>query len=117
MATLPADALLLAGSEGGLFDYGTDAQILSNLRVLHAGSPADAQVCGTLTLSAGPGQLLRQGTVASVIARDLAPFAALLVQAAISRSRAKTPTSLIAPHATANPGRPSARRRRKHPCR
>jgi hypothetical protein len=81
LATLPADALLLAGSEGGLFDYGTDAQILSNLRVLHAGSPADAQVCGTLTLSAGPGQLLRQGTVASVIARDLAPFAALAAEA------------------------------------
>jgi hypothetical protein len=36
-------------SEGGLFQYGADADIIANLEALHLASPADAFVVGTVT--------------------------------------------------------------------
>jgi hypothetical protein len=43
------EAIFVASSEGALFDYGSHDDIAANLRVLHAGSPADAAVVGTIT--------------------------------------------------------------------
>jgi hypothetical protein len=36
-------------SEGGLFEYGSDKEIVANLRVLHAGTARDAVVVGSVT--------------------------------------------------------------------
>ncbi|WP_438435244.1 hypothetical protein [Gorillibacterium sp. sgz500922] len=38
----------LCSSEGGLFEYGSDADIAANLNRFHANSPADARVTGSL---------------------------------------------------------------------
>jgi len=41
-------------SEGGLFEYGTDEEIVSNLKALHAGTARDAFVVGSVTRDAAP---------------------------------------------------------------
>jgi hypothetical protein len=41
-------------SEGGLFEYGSDAEIVSNLAALHAGTAGDAFVVGSVTKDGGP---------------------------------------------------------------
>jgi len=78
---LPPRALLLATSEGGLFDYADDATVAANLRLLHQLSPADSQVCGSLTRPDGPGRFIREGSVAAVLARKLEDFTTLAGQA------------------------------------
>jgi hypothetical protein len=44
----PAAACAVS-SEGGLFQYGSDADIIANLAAVHAATPADAFVVGTVT--------------------------------------------------------------------
>jgi hypothetical protein len=41
-------------SEGGLFEYGSDREIVRNLRVLHDGTASDAVVVGSVTRDGGP---------------------------------------------------------------
>jgi hypothetical protein len=41
-------------SEGGLFEYGSDTEIVSNLKALHAGTASDAIVVGSVTRDGGP---------------------------------------------------------------
>jgi hypothetical protein len=41
-------------SEGGLFEYGTDEEIVANLRVLHEGTARDAFVVGSVTRDVAP---------------------------------------------------------------
>jgi len=41
-------------SEGGLFEYGSDEEIVSNLRALDAETPRDAVVVGSVTRDGGP---------------------------------------------------------------
>lgn len=43
------DALCAISSEGGLFEYGSDAEIVANLTALRAGTPADALIVGSVT--------------------------------------------------------------------
>jgi len=43
------DAACGISSEGGLFEYGSDEEIVSNLRVTHAGTAEDAVVVGSVT--------------------------------------------------------------------
>ena len=43
------DAACAISSEGGLFEYGSDAEIVSNLGVLHEGTAGDAIVVGSVT--------------------------------------------------------------------
>jgi hypothetical protein len=43
------DAACAISSEGGLFQYGSDADIIANLAALHAATPADAIVAGSVT--------------------------------------------------------------------
>lgn len=43
------EAACAISSEGGLFEYGTDAEIVANLAALHAGTAADAVVVGSVT--------------------------------------------------------------------
>lgn len=41
-------------SEGGLFEYGSDEEIVANLRALHAGTAKDAVMVGSVTRDGGP---------------------------------------------------------------
>lgn len=43
------EAACAISSEGGLFEYGTDAEIVANLGELHAGTAADAVMVGSVT--------------------------------------------------------------------
>jgi len=47
------DAACGVSSEGGLFEYGSDEEIVSNLRAVHAGTAADAIVVGSVTRDGG----------------------------------------------------------------
>jgi hypothetical protein len=47
-----ADSLCAISSEGGLFEYGSDEQIIANLKQLHANTPPDTFVAGTVTRDA-----------------------------------------------------------------
>jgi len=48
------DAAFGISSEGGLFEYGSDEDIVANLRALDAGTPRDAVVVGSVTRDGGP---------------------------------------------------------------
>lgn len=43
------DAACAISSEGGLFEYGSDAEVSANLTILHAETAADAMVVGSVT--------------------------------------------------------------------
>ena len=43
------EAVCAVSSEGGLFEYGLDEEIVENLRVIHAGTASDAIVVGSVT--------------------------------------------------------------------
>jgi hypothetical protein len=47
------DAACGVSSEGGLFEYGADEEIVENLRVVHAGTARDAVVVGSVTREGG----------------------------------------------------------------
>ncbi len=49
LARLPRNVIAVASSEGGLFDYGSDNEILANLKVLRDCLPVDAGMAGSLT--------------------------------------------------------------------
>ena len=44
-----SEAACAISSEGGLFEYGTDEEVVANLRALHAGTAADAVMAGSVT--------------------------------------------------------------------
>jgi hypothetical protein len=72
-------AVWAASSEGGLFEYGDDEAIVSNLRVLRkAGS--GATVSGSVTRDDGPAALSRDPNGVATIPRSLAAFRALANQ-------------------------------------
>jgi hypothetical protein len=49
-----SEAICGISSEGGLFEYGSDEEIVSNLRALHSGTVEDAIVVGSVTRDGGP---------------------------------------------------------------
>lgn len=73
------NALVACTSEGGLFEYGTDAAITANLKVLHAGGVSC--VVGSVTRSAEARRNLTGADRFKVIPRGLAIFDALSKQA------------------------------------
>jgi hypothetical protein len=44
-----AEALCAISSEGGLFEYGSDTEIMANLNAMHAGTGSDAIIVGSVT--------------------------------------------------------------------
>jgi hypothetical protein len=56
------DAACGISSEGGLFEYGCDEEIVANLRVLHAGTARDAVVVGSVTRE---GRVVRASLIAN----------------------------------------------------
>jgi hypothetical protein len=50
-----------ASAEGGLFDYGSDEEIIANLETLLASTPADTLIAGTISRPDGPALHLHRG--------------------------------------------------------
>jgi hypothetical protein len=85
------EAICGLSSEGGLFEYGSDADIVSNLRAFHAGSSHDAVVAGSVTHDSERARRLGNRSGAATIPRSLAAFSQLaslggwLVESAVER--------------------------------
>jgi hypothetical protein len=74
-------------SEGGLFEYGSDEEIVANLKALHAGTAEDAFVVGSVTRE---GTVVRASLIASRVAtraRTMEAFRGLCEQAGWSVGR------------------------------
>jgi hypothetical protein len=86
-----AGALVTASSEGGLFEYGTDDDIVENLRVLAAGTRGDAFVVGSVTRDDEVIRTLKLTSTAATQPRGLAVFSRLVEQAGwrVARSVAR----------------------------
>jgi hypothetical protein len=78
---------MICSSEGGLFEYGSDDEIESNLRVLRA-FPQLVAVVGSVTRSDQPVQQLRKATTPKTRPRGLPVFAALTSRAGWKIQRA-----------------------------
>jgi hypothetical protein len=63
VAAESSNALVAFSSEGGLFEYGSDAEIVANLDVVRQGTPGDTVVVGSVTCAEAPEPFLRQFTV------------------------------------------------------
>ena len=74
LAALPADAICAVSSEGALFEYGTDQQIVEHLRVLRAASPAAATCVGTVTRDSAATRASRASTRVTTIPRSIGAF-------------------------------------------
>jgi hypothetical protein len=61
-------------SEGGLFEYGTDEEIVANLEVLHAGTAQDAVVVGSVTRVGGAVREMQGGTRIATRPRTMEAF-------------------------------------------
>jgi hypothetical protein len=87
-AARAAGALVAGSSEGGLFEYGSDAQIAANLARFRAGAPPDAVMAGSVTRADRPVQILRLSSTAALRPRGLALFRPLAATAGWAVGRA-----------------------------
>src|SRR5713226_7482445 len=76
-----ADAVCAISSEGALFEYGSDTEIVTNLETLHAGTAADTLVVGSVTRDGEPMRSLQTADRASTRPRTLEAFRSLAGQA------------------------------------
>jgi hypothetical protein len=74
LATLRANAICAASSEGALFEYGTDQQIVENLRALRDATPAAATFVGTVTRDSAATRASRASTRVTTIPRSIEAF-------------------------------------------
>ena len=70
-------AIVAASSEGGLFEYGSDEEIVANLEALREGMPPDGLVVGSVTRAFGPAQQVKSSTRVATRPRTLEGFTAL----------------------------------------
>ena len=75
------DAACAASSEGALFEYGSDTEIVANLEVLHAGTAADAIIVGSVTRDGEPLRALHTSGRAATHPRTREAFRSLAEQA------------------------------------
>ena len=76
------DAVIAGSSEGGLFEYGSDEDIVANLRAFHAATDGQAVMVGTVTRADGFSRILNEaGDGAAVRLRGMDAFAALAQRA------------------------------------
>jgi hypothetical protein len=75
------DALLAVSSEGGLFEYGSDQDILANLRAIAAAKLPGSFVVGSVTRDDEIIRTLKLTSTAATIPRGLPVFAPLVAQA------------------------------------
>jgi hypothetical protein len=72
-----AGAAAVGSSEGGLFEYGTDDDILANLACLRDAAPAGFAMAGSVTRADEPTRRLRQTSTPGTRPRGLDAFRAL----------------------------------------
>ena len=100
-----ADAVTVCSSEGGLFEYGSDSAIVSNLEVLNAGGVRC--IAGSVTRSADQRRNLTGSERFKVIPRGLERFAQLATQAGMKIVEARpgifSDQVLMRPASGANP--------------
>jgi hypothetical protein len=75
------DAACGISSEGGLFEYGSDEEIVSNLLAMHSGTAHDAVVVGSVTRDGRPVRASLVANRASTRPRMIEAFRALAEQA------------------------------------
>jgi hypothetical protein len=71
------EGIQIGSSEGGLFEYGSDDAIVGNLKILHAATPADFVMVGSVTRNDAPTRLLIATGNAALVPRGLDEFRAL----------------------------------------
>ncbi len=76
-----ADTACAVSSEGGLFEYGSDPEIVENLRTLHAGTASDAIVVGSVTRDGRAVRALQTANGLSARPRTIEAFRFLVEQA------------------------------------
>jgi hypothetical protein len=74
-------ALCIGSSEGGLFEYGSDDEILTNLGALASGLGKDFAMVGSVTRDDETIRMLKLTSTAATRPRGLAVFSALVAQA------------------------------------
>jgi hypothetical protein len=73
--------VVAASTEGALFEYGSDEEIVANLRTLLEAAPAEAVVAGTVTRADDIGRLLNGSSRAAINLRGLEAFKELALRA------------------------------------
>ncbi|PYQ51109.1 MAG: hypothetical protein DMF78_14030 [Acidobacteria bacterium] len=76
-----AGGMIACSAEGSLFDYGSDEEIVANLRSLHGGTPPGALVVGSVTRGGTAARRVRRASGIRVRPREWDGFVSL-VQAA-----------------------------------
>jgi hypothetical protein len=87
-ATRLEAAVTAGSSEGGLFEYGTDAEIEANLDCLRDEAPPHFVMVGSVTRADAPMQRLRQTSRFALRPRGLAAFRALAARSGWRIARA-----------------------------
>jgi hypothetical protein len=72
-----SDAVCAISSEGGLFEYGLDDEIIANLRQLRDGTPGDTRVVGSVTRDSETMRSTRGSDSFTTIPRTIEAFRAL----------------------------------------
>ena len=78
LKALPADAVWGVSSEGALFEYGSDEQIVDNLRELRAPIPCAVTIVGSVTRDSEATRASRASTRVATIPRSLDAFCDLV---------------------------------------
>jgi hypothetical protein len=88
LGRLGTEGSVIAGSsEGGLFVYGTDEEVVANLEVLRSGTPDNAIVVGSMSRSDGPAGVLNKRGQLAIRAREVEEFKILVERAGWTMSR------------------------------
>jgi hypothetical protein len=77
----PSDAACAISSEGGLFEYGSDAEIIANLEKLHFATARDASVVGSVTRDGEPVRSFQTANVPAGRPRTVEAFGSLAERA------------------------------------
>ncbi|HYK92209.1 MAG TPA: hypothetical protein VE398_25830 [Acidobacteriota bacterium] len=75
------NAVVVMSSEGGLFEYGSDDEIVANLEILKDCTPDDAVFVGSVTKADGPAGMLNKASKIATQLRSLESFSGLIKRA------------------------------------
>jgi hypothetical protein len=88
LGRLGTDGSVVAGSsEGGLFVYGSDEEILANLEALQSGTPDDSILVGSMSRADGPAGVLNRRSQIGIRPREAEAFETLVQGAGWTVSR------------------------------
>jgi len=91
LAALPGDAVCAVSSEGALFEYGSDQEIVDNLRELRAATPPAVVAVGTVTRDSAATRASRSSTRVATVPRsdeafgELAEAAGWVLESSVAR--------------------------------